>query len=97
MGGMIAQQFAVDYPDGIVSLVLACTYATPGPFCSRMFDMWSDTASVMGLPHVMRDVLLWCFTTSFFDDRPDEVKELEDSMRYMTMGVPAYLSQFAVI
>ena len=97
MGGMIAQQFAIDYPDGITSLTLACTYAAPGPFCSRMFDIWADTALVMGVPHVMRDVLLWCFTTEFFDKRPTELKELEDSMRYMTMSIPAYLAQLAVI
>lgn len=94
---MIAQQYALDYPDGILSLTLACTYAAPGPFCSRMFDMWADTASVMGVPHVMRDVGLWCFTMDLYEQRPDELKELEESMRYMTMSTPAYLAQLAVI
>jgi 3-oxoadipate enol-lactonase len=51
---------------------MACTYAAPGPFCSRMFAMWADAAPVLGIPFVMRDVTLWAFTTEFFADRPGE-------------------------
>ena len=48
MGGMIAQEYALAYPDDLLSVTLACTYAAPGPFCSRMFSLWADMASVMG-------------------------------------------------
>ena len=48
------------------SLTLCCTYAAPGPFCSRMFKLWQDMAPVMGVPTVMRDVTLWAFTQDFF-------------------------------
>lgn len=97
MGGMIAQRYALDYHENIVSLTLACTYAAPGPFCGRMFDLWADTAQVMGVPHVMREVLLWCFSQDMFNNRPEELRELEESMKFMTMSVPAYLAQLAVI
>src|SRR5919205_3617451 len=30
MGGMIAQEYALAYPDDLRSLTLACTYAAPG-------------------------------------------------------------------
>lgn len=94
---MIAQRYALDYPENMVSLTLACTYAAPGNFCSHLFDMWADTAPIMGIPHVMRDVLLWCMSPQFFSERPDELKELEDAMKFMTMTIPAYLAQLAVI
>jgi 3-oxoadipate enol-lactonase len=97
MGGMIAQQYALDYPADILSLTLACTYAAPGPFCSRMFSMWADTAPVMGVPFVMRDVTLWAFTQDFFTKREDELREVETNMKYMTQSTPAYLAQLAVI
>src|SRR5581483_4887163 len=42
MGGMIAQEYAIAWSDDLRSLTLACTYAAPGPFCSRMFSMWAD-------------------------------------------------------
>jgi 3-oxoadipate enol-lactonase len=59
MGGMIAQEYALSYPGDLRSATFACTYAAPGPFCSRMFAMWADMAPVLGVPFVMRDVTLW--------------------------------------
>jgi len=54
--------------DEIASLTLACTYAAPGPFCSRMFELWRDMARRMSIADVMRDVALWAFTMEFFAD-----------------------------
>jgi 3-oxoadipate enol-lactonase len=97
MGGMIAQRYALAYPSDLRSLTLACTYAAPGPFCSRMFAMWADLAPALGVPFVMRDVVLWAFTQQFFNEREAELVEFEDAMRALDMPVHAYLAQLAVI
>lgn len=97
MGGMIAQEYALAYPGDLKTATFACTYAAPGPFCSRMFAMWADMAPVLGVPFVMRDVTLWAFTTDFFEQRDDELAEFETAMRYMDQPVHAYLAQLAVI
>src|ERR1700730_2573469 len=97
MGGMIVQEYGLAYPNDLRSLTLACTYAAPGPFCSRMFAMWADAAPVLGIPFVMRDVTLWAFTTEFFSTRAGELAELETAMKYMDQPVPAYLAPLAVI
>jgi 3-oxoadipate enol-lactonase len=97
MGGMIAQAYALSYPGDLRSATFACTYAAPGPFCSRMFSMWADMAPVLGVPFVMRDVTLWAFTVPFFEQRGDDVAEFETAMRYMDQPVHAYLAQLAVI
>jgi 3-oxoadipate enol-lactonase len=93
MGGMIAQEYALAYPEDLHSVTLACTYAAPGPFCSRMFSLWADIAGVMGVPAVMRDVTIWAFTPEFFETRPDEAAEFETAMRYLDQPTPAYLAQ----
>lgn len=97
MGGMICQEYALAHGGDLKSLTLACTYAAPGPFCTRMFAMWADLATPLGVPFVMRDVTLWAFTVSFFSERPDEAKEFEEAMAGLDMTVEAYLSQLNVI
>jgi pimeloyl-ACP methyl ester carboxylesterase len=97
MGGMIAQEYVLAYPGDPRSVTFACTYAAPGPFCSRMFSMWADMAPVLGVPFVMRDVTLWAFTVPFFEQRTAELEEFETAMRYMDQPVHAYLAQLAVI
>jgi len=97
MGGMIAQEYALAYPGDLRSVTLGCTYAAPGPFCSRMFAMWGDMAPILGVPFVMRDVTLWAFTVDFFSSRPEELAEFETGMKYLDQPLPAYLAQLAVI
>jgi 3-oxoadipate enol-lactonase len=97
MGGMIAQEYALSYPQDLRSVTFACTYAAPGPFCSRMFAMWADLAPVLGVPFVMRDVTLWAFTVPFFEERGEDLAEFETAMRYLDQPVHAYLAQLAVI
>jgi 3-oxoadipate enol-lactonase len=97
MGGMIAQEYALRYPGDLRSVTFGCTYAAPGPFCSRMFAMWAELAPVFGVPFVMRDVTLWAFTVPFFEQRPDELAEFETAMRYLDQPLPAYLAQLATI
>jgi 3-oxoadipate enol-lactonase len=97
MGGMIAQEYALAHPGRLISTIFACTYAAPGPFCSRMFSFWRDLAPVMGLSAVMRDVMLWAFTTSFFENREEEVAEFETALHFIDQPIPAYLAQLAAI
>jgi 3-oxoadipate enol-lactonase len=97
MGGMIVQEYALAYPGDIRSLIPACTYAAPGPFCSRMFALWEEMAPVMGLKSVMQDVTLWAFTQEFFETRQDELAEFEEAMATLTMPIPAYLAQLSSI
>jgi pimeloyl-ACP methyl ester carboxylesterase len=97
MGGMIAQEYALAYGGDLRTATFACTYAAPGPFCSRMFAMWELMAPVTGVPFIMRDVTLWAFTQDFFWNREDELKEFEMEMASMPMSVEAYLAQLHVI
>jgi 3-oxoadipate enol-lactonase len=97
MGGMIAQEYAIAFGDDVRSLTLACTYAAPGPFCSRMFAMWADLAPQLGIPFVMRDVTLWAFTVPFFEEREEELKEFEAGMIDLPQPLDAYLAQLSSI
>ena len=97
MGGMIAQEYALAYGADLRTATFACTYAAPGPFCSRMFAMWEAMAPVTGVPFIMRDVTLWAFTVPFFEERGEDAAEFETAMRYLDQPTHAYLAQLAVI
>ena len=97
MGGMIAQEYAINHGGDLKTAMFSSTYAAPGPFCSRMFSMWHDMATITGVPFIMRDVTLWAFTQEFFWEREDELKEFEMEMAGLPMSVEAYLAQLNVI
>ncbi|KAK0256463.1 hypothetical protein LTS09_008578 [Friedmanniomyces endolithicus] len=105
MGGMVAQSYALRYPNPqnsktgrrLLSLSLCCTYAQPTTFCSRMFALWAEMAQRMSVQAVMRDVTLWAFTVPFFRTREDELREVEEAMKALDMQVPEYLAQLNVI
>lgn len=105
MGGMIAQAYALEYPNSspaaagrtILSLSLCCTYSQPSPFCERMFALWAEMAAKMGVRDVMRDVTLWAFTVAFFRERTGELEIVEEAMRGLNMSLESYLAQLNVI
>ncbi len=93
MGGMIAQEFALAYPDRINKLLLCCTCSEASEFDRRLYRIWEQTASVLGLPQMMKELLLWCFTPEFFQEHPDVAQETEEALTGITQPVEAYLSQ----
>ena len=97
MGGMIAQEYALRYPEDLASVTLACTYAAPGPFCSRMYALWAELAPVVGVATIMRDVVLWGFTVDFFTFQPELLAEVETAMKFVNQPVAAYLAQLSSI
>ena len=96
MGGMIAQEYAIEHGETLRSLILACTYASPGPFCSRVINIWAAMASMSGVSLVMRDLMLRAFTVEFFDERESEVEQLEAELSEPSMSADAFLSQLNV-
>jgi 3-oxoadipate enol-lactonase len=52
---------------------------------------------VLGVPFIMRDVTLWAFTTSFFEEHPGDAAEFETAMKFMDQPVHAYLAQLSAI
>ncbi len=93
MGGMIAQEYAIAHADRLLSATFACTYSYPGPFCLRMFQCWRDLVPSLGVGFTQREVILWAFTTDFFEQREDELIEVEDLMANNPQPTEAYLAQ----
>jgi 3-oxoadipate enol-lactonase len=97
MGGMIAQEYAIAHADRLLSAAFCNTYAWPGPFCLRMFACWRDLVPAMGVGFTQREVVLWAFTTDFFERREDELREIEAYMAANPQPAEPYLAQLSAI
>jgi pimeloyl-ACP methyl ester carboxylesterase len=97
MGGMIAQEYAIAHADRLLSASFCCTYSYPGPFCLRMFSCWRDLVPTLGVGFTQREVILWAFTTDFFEQHEDVVVEIEGLMAANPQPVEGYLAQLASI
>jgi pimeloyl-ACP methyl ester carboxylesterase len=97
MGGMIAQEYAIAHSERLLSASFCCTYSYPGPFCLRMFSCWRDLVPVLGVGFTQREVILWAFTTDFFEQREDALIEIEQLMAANPQPAEAYLAQLASI
>jgi len=93
MGGMIAQEFAIAYPDAVDKLVLCATCSEPSEANLRLYAFWQQAAPALGLPEMMKETLLWCFTPDYFQTHRDEARETEEALTSITQPVDAYLSQ----
>jgi pimeloyl-ACP methyl ester carboxylesterase len=85
MGGYIAQELAIRYPEGVRSLILGCT----GPGGSRAVVMTPERlakfTAIQGLSpeQILRKDLDIYFSQQFIDTNPDKIKQfIEISLRY---------------
>lgn len=97
MGGMIAQEHAIAHADRLRSVALCNTYAWPGPYCLRMFQLWRELVPVLGVGFTQREILLWAFTTRFVEERPEECAAVEAELAANPQDPAAYLAQLSAI
>ncbi len=93
MGGMIAQEYAIAHADRLLSASFCCTYSYPGPFCLRMFSCWRDLVPDLGVGFTQREVILWAFTTDFFEQQEETLVEIEELMAANPQSTEGYLAQ----
>ncbi|MEP7329557.1 MAG: alpha/beta hydrolase [Betaproteobacteria bacterium] len=69
MGGMIAQQCAVQYPDLVDHLVLAATGPINSGRNNDLFDSWVKSLPTLDRTTWFRNLFYWVLTAKFFDRR----------------------------
>ena len=90
MGGMVAQEFAINYPERVKSLILISTYCggphgtLPSP--SKRFDR--ELRAKMSPEELGMETLRLCVTRDYIDKHPDVAKTMMEAM--VKMSEPAY-------
>jgi pimeloyl-ACP methyl ester carboxylesterase len=78
MGGMIAQQFALRYPQRVRSLILACTkFGGPHeiPVDAEILDYWEHPKQLSPEDSIMQGLRLQ-MSQEFIDKNPDLIKQI---------------------
>ena len=93
MGGTIAQEFGIAHGSSLRSLVLADTYAQPGPYCRRLFRSWAEIATRAGMPTLMRHMSPWIFSTAFIEEHESTLAGWEADMVETDQPPEAFAAQ----
>ena len=76
MGGMIAQEVALNHPERVRTLQLHCTYARPDAYMRALMDGWRAVRAKATPEEWMRNVALWLFSPRTFAERPEFIEAI---------------------
>ncbi len=68
MGGAIAQEFALAYPDRAASLTIVCSWPKTDPWLAELLAQWERLFAAMGPLEWARTSWLWGFTHRSYAD-----------------------------
>lgn len=89
MGGMIAQEFTLNYPDKVINLVLGCTQCggkqSALPTQEALEFLFSPEIAKLPVEQKARQTTPWLWTKEFIDKHPEAVDIYVDiTMKYPT-------------
>jgi 3-oxoadipate enol-lactonase len=93
MGGMIAQDFALRYPERLETLVLLSTLAAPDEWFTRLFQFRRDLIRSLGLREHYRIFVMFIFSPLAFRRIPDTIARLDAAVEESPPDEQAYLTQ----
>ena len=67
LGGNVAQEFAINFPEMTAGLVLVCTFARPDYFLQSMGWFWIEAIEKLGHARLCEEIMHWAYTRKFFD------------------------------
>jgi 3-oxoadipate enol-lactonase len=70
MGGMIAQELALNHPARVRSLHLGCTLARPDAYMKALIDAWRDVRVHVSREAALRSIGPWLFAPATYNERP---------------------------
>jgi 3-oxoadipate enol-lactonase len=97
MGGLIAQEYALAFPDDLRSVVLANTYAHADRFTYAAFEVWGTIAEAAGIPMMMRLQAPWVFSPEFYAEQPQQLATFLAEMERSPQPAASFQAQIAAL
>lgn len=93
MGGAIAQQIGIHYPNRIKSLVLAATFAKMNTFTRNLLSFFKKLAEEGRKDDLIENTLLWVYTPDFHEKRFVDLDRIKELMALNSQPPYAYVNQ----
>jgi 3-oxoadipate enol-lactonase len=74
MGGMIAQELALQHPERVRALHLGCSMARPDAHLSALNAAWREVRARLGREEALRVIGPWLFAAGTYNERPEFVE-----------------------
>ncbi|MGH7324324.1 MAG: alpha/beta fold hydrolase [Candidatus Rokuibacteriota bacterium] len=74
MGGMIAQELALNHPARVRTLHLGCTLARPDAYMKALIAAWREVRVNVSREAALRSFGLWLFAPATYSERPEFVE-----------------------
>jgi pimeloyl-ACP methyl ester carboxylesterase len=80
LGGMIAQEVALNHPARVLTLQLHCTMARPDGSTRWLIDTWRGLRPQVSREDFTRALMPWLFAAVTFDERPEFVETIVETI-----------------
>ncbi|HYG54066.1 MAG TPA: alpha/beta hydrolase [Burkholderiales bacterium] len=80
MGGAVAQEIALGWPDRVLSLVINCSFARMDRYGARTLENIMGVYQAQGPREAARHFVLYFYTLPFFNQHKDVVDEKENNL-----------------
>jgi len=97
LGGLVAQEYALAYPEDLVSVVLANTYAKPDAYTRAAFDVWGQIAEAASMAVMMRQQAPWVFSPTFYETQPERLATLLEEGERTAQPAGSFAAQIAAL
>jgi pimeloyl-ACP methyl ester carboxylesterase len=84
MGGAIAQELAINYPERVGRLVIVSSWARSDRYLISLFEVFRDVKRSVDPLTFERHTAVWSFTPAYFDQHYDELEKRQRA----TLDVP---------
>ena len=88
MGGTIAQEFALAYPERTAGLAIVCSWAKTDPWLAELFTDWEGIFAAQGQRAFARTSWLWVFTHRFYNT--------PGNLQTLSAGAPVVHEEYGV-
>jgi pimeloyl-ACP methyl ester carboxylesterase len=75
MGGAIAQEVAISYPDRVARMALLASWPRADRYLTSLFELFRDVKRSVDPLTFEREVALWSFTRDYFDEHYDDLEK----------------------